>query len=152
MSSSSSNWLNTNRSVKELPTQEGKVALIETGAFLVVDKQTNPGGAVSAMKYGGEIFCFAANCPQCKIPMTKAKALPPNEETNNKAPRVSCDFCKATYNLKTGEKLTEQASTGMFGGIAKAVLNSVQDAGALETYELGEKNGKIMFTMDGMQL
>ena len=61
------NWLNTNESVKELPSKDGEVTLIETGAFLVVNKQTNPKGAVSAMKYGGQIYCFEANCPQCKV-------------------------------------------------------------------------------------
>ena len=81
--------------------------------------------------------------------MTKAKVLPPNDETENKAPRVTCDLCKSTYNLKTGAKLEAIESAGIFGGIAKAVLGS-KDTGSLATYELGEKNGKIMFTMEGM--
>lgn len=80
--------------------------------------------------------------------MTKAYPLPPNEETNNKAPRVACDFCQSTYNLKTGDKLTPQQPKGIFGGIAKAVLGSSTDSGPLKTYELGEKNGKIMFNID----
>jgi len=141
--------LNTNKSVKELPKEEGKVALIETGAFLLVNKQTNPGGAAGTVKYGGNVFCFEANCPQCKVPMTKAKVLPPNDETDNKAPRLSCDLCKSTYNLKTGQKLEASEAAGFLGGIAKAVLNS-QDSGDMDTYQLGEKNGKIMFTMKGM--
>jgi len=148
-SSPSSNWLNTNKSVKELPTEDSKIVLIETGAFLLVNKQTNPKGAVSAMKYGGQTYCFEANCPQCKIPMSKAKSYPPNEETNNKVPRVACDLCKSTYNMKTGEKLKAEESTGLFGGIAKSVLGS-QESDPLSTYQLGEKNGKIMFFMDGM--
>lgn len=143
------NWLNTNESVKELPSKDGEVTLIETGAFLVVNKQTNPKGAVSAMKYGGQIYCFEANCPQCKIPMAKAKGLPPNDETKNKVPRVACDFCKSTYNLKTGEILKAEETSGFFGGIAKSVLGA-QESAPLTTYQLGEKNGKIMFTMDGM--
>jgi len=148
-SGSNSNWLNTNKSVKELPAEEGKVTLIETGAFLLVNKQTNPGGAAAVVKYGGETFCFEANCAQCKVPMTKAKILAPNDETNNKAPRVACDLCKYTYNLKTGDKVESAESTGFLGGIAKSVLGS-QEGGNMETYQLGEKNGKIMFTMDGM--
>jgi len=148
-SSPASNWLNTNKSVKELPTEDSKIVLIETGAFLLVNKQTNPKGAVGAMKYGGQTYCFESNCPQCKIPMTKAKSYPPNEETNNKVPRVACDFCKSTYNMKTGEKLKAVESTGLFGGIAKSVLGS-QESEALATYQLGEKNGKVMFFMDGM--
>lgn len=79
--------------------------------------------------------------------MTKAYPLPPNDETKNQAPRVACDFCQSTYNLKTGEKLTSQESKGIFGGLAKAVLGA-QESGPLSTYQLGEKNGKIMFNLD----
>jgi len=145
------NWLDTNKSVKELPTEEGKVAMIETGAFLLVDKGTNPGGAAATVKYGGDVFCFEAACPQCKVPMLKAKVLPPNEETDNKSPRVSCDLCKSTYNLKTGEKLEAAESTGFLGGIAKAVLGANEETDVMAVYQLGQKDGKIMFNMDGMQ-
>lgn len=81
--------------------------------------------------------------------MTKAKILPANDETDNKAPRVTCDLCKSTYNLRTGEKLEAAEVTGFLGGIAKSVLGS-KDGGNLATYQLGEKNGKIMFFMEGM--
>ena len=84
-----------------------------------------------------------------QIPLTKSKILAPNEETKNKAPRISCDLCKYTYNLRTGEQLEESEATGFFGGIAKSVLGS-QEGGDLPTYQLGEKNGRIMFTMEGM--
>lgn len=144
------NWLNTNKSIKELPEEEGKVKMIETGAFLLVDKGTNPNGAAATVKYEGEVYCFEASCPQCKIPMLKAKVLPANDETGNKAPRISCDLCKSTYNLKTGEKLEAAESTGFLGGIAKAVLGA-NEGGNMDTYKLGEKNGKIMFNMEGMQ-
>lgn len=83
--------------------------------------------------------------------MTKAKALPPNEETQrtNNAPRVACDFCQSTYNLKSGERLeSQQGNGGLFGGIAKAVLGANKDSGPLNIYQLGEKNDKIMFSMD----
>mmetsp|Transcript_47201 Transcript_47201/g.137295 ORF Transcript_47201/g.137295 Transcript_47201/m.137295 type:complete len:211 (+) Transcript_47201:92-724(+) len=146
-STSNRNWIQTKNTVKDLPQEEGKVGLIETGAFLIVDKATNPNGAVSVVKYGPETYCFAVNCPKCKIPMTKAKTLPPNEETNNVAPRIACDFCKSTYNLKTGAPVQPQEAAGIFGNIAKAVL-SAQDAGRLPTYQLAEKNGKILFSMD----
>lgn len=80
--------------------------------------------------------------------MTKAKALPPNEETQNKAPRVVCDFCQSTYNLQTGERLkSQEQGGGILGGIAKAVMGA-QTSGPLSVYRLGEKNGKIMFGMD----
>ena len=82
--------------------------------------------------------------------MLKAKVLPPNDETDNKSPRISCDLCKATYNLKNGDKLESSEGSGIFGGIAKAVLGA-NEAGPMDTYQLGEKNGKIMFNMEGMQ-
>jgi len=145
------NWLQVpDKTTKDLPVEEGKVLLLETNAFLLKNAQTNPNGAVSVLKYEGETYCFDANCPNCKIPMTKAKALPPNEETEqtNNAPRVACDFCQSTYNLKSGEKLESQQGGGLFGGIAKAVLGANKDAGTLQIYQLGEKNDKIMFSMD----
>ena len=61
------NWLNTNKSVKELPEEEGKVKMIETGAFLLVDKGTNPNGAAATVKYEDNVYCFEASCPQCKV-------------------------------------------------------------------------------------
>lgn len=85
------NWVNTNQKVDVLPKEEGKVTLLETGAFLLKDAATNPNGAVGVTKYGREMHCFDSACPQCKIPLTKAKVLPPNEETAS-APRLSCDF------------------------------------------------------------
>ncbi len=83
--------------------------------------------------------------------MLKAKVLPPNDETDNKAPRVSCDLCKSTYNLKTGEKVESAEASGFFGGIAKAVLGANEDKDVMDIYQLGEKDGKIMFNMEGMQ-
>ena len=41
--------------------------MIETGAFLLVDKGTNPNGAAATVKYEGDIYCFEASCPQCKV-------------------------------------------------------------------------------------
>ena len=82
--------------------------------------------------------------------MLKAKVLPPNDETDNKAPRVACDLCKSTYNLKTGEKVASDGSTGILGGIAKAVLGAKEE-GDMAIYQLGEKDGNIMFNMKGMQ-
>lgn len=87
----SRNWVDTKQKVTVLPKEEGTVTLLDTGVFLLVDKATNPTGAVCVMKYGPETHCFSSSCPQCKIPMTKAKALPPSSETGT-APRISCDF------------------------------------------------------------
>jgi nitrite reductase/ring-hydroxylating ferredoxin subunit len=141
------NWLNVPaKTVKDLPNEEGKVILLDTQAFLLVDKATNPTGAVCVMKYGPETFCFSSSCPQCKIPLTKAKVSPPNEESK-KAPRLACDFCKSTFELKTGKKVASEENTGFLGGIAKAVL-SAQESAPLPIYQLAEKNGKILFSMD----
>ena len=141
------NWITVPKSSKkDLPKKEGQVSLLNTQAFLLVDKNTNPTGAVSVAKYEGQTYCFSASCPSCKIPMTKAKCLPASEETGT-APRVSCDFCKATFNLKTGEQVESTESSGFLGGIAKAVL-SAQDSTPLPVYSLAEKDGKILFAMD----
>ena len=103
---------------------------------------------LSAPSHRCRCFCFYF-VSFFQIPFTKAKVLEPNDETSNKDPRVACDLCKSTYNLKTGDKLAAAGASGLLGGLAKAVLSS-QDTGNLDTYQLGEKNGKIMFTMEGM--
>jgi nitrite reductase/ring-hydroxylating ferredoxin subunit len=145
--SSSTNWIIVPKiSVKDLPKEEGIVSLINTQALKLVDKGTNPTGAVSVIKYGADTYCFSVQCPSCKIPLTKAKALPPSEETG-KAPRLACDFCKATFNLKTGEKVKAIEGSGILGNIAKAVLQS-KETGPLPIYKLGEKSGKILFSTD----
>jgi nitrite reductase/ring-hydroxylating ferredoxin subunit len=54
---------------------------------------------------------------------------------------------KATFNIRTGEKVASEEKTGFLGGIAQAVL-STQETAPLPIYDLGEKNGKILFCMD----
>lgn len=54
---------------------------------------------------------------------------------------------KATFNIKTGEKVESEEKIGFLGGIAKAVL-SAQENGPLPVYQLGEKNGNILLSMD----
>ena len=147
-SGSSRNWqIIPNQTTAALPKNDGKVVLMETNLENFKDNVANPTGAIAMIQTDGETFCFSSSCPSCKIPLTKAKALPPNDETKNSgnAPRISCDFCKSTYNLKTGEKLQAQEATGLFGGIAKSVL-SAKESGPLPTYQLGEKDGKILIS------
>jgi nitrite reductase/ring-hydroxylating ferredoxin subunit len=148
-SSSSRNWLPVpNQTTKALPTEEGKVTLLETNVKTLVDAGTNPAGAVSVVKYGKETYCFSVQCPSCKIPLTKAKVLPANEETAaNNSPRLSCDFCKATYSLKTGEKLKSESASGILGSIAKTLI-SASPSGPLPVYQLGEKDGKILISLN----
>jgi nitrite reductase/ring-hydroxylating ferredoxin subunit len=148
-SSSSRNWLPVpNQTTKALPTEEGKVTLLETNVKTLVDAGTNPAGAVSVVKYGKETYCFSVQCPSCKIPLTKAKVLPANEETaTNNSPRLSCDFCKATYSLKTGEKLKSESASGILGNIAKTLI-SASPSGPLPVYQLGEKDGKMLISLN----
>ena len=131
----------------KLPEQEGKVSFINTELPTLKNSATNPTGAVSVLKYKGETFCFDSSCPSCKIPLTKAKVFDPNEESG-KAPRLLCDFCKATYNLKTGEKLQESAEkAGLFGGVVKNIF-AAQESAPLNVYKLGEKGGKLLIALD----
>jgi nitrite reductase/ring-hydroxylating ferredoxin subunit len=148
-SSSSRNWLPVpNQTTKALPTEDGKITLLETNVKTLVDAGTNPAGTVSVVKYGKETYCFSVSCPSCKIPLTKAKVLPANEETaTNNSPRLSCDFCKSTYSLKTGEKLKSESASGIFGTIAKTLI-SASPSGPLPVYQLGEKDGKILISLN----
>ena len=142
------NWqLIPNQTTDALPKTEGKVVLMETNLESFKDSVANPTGAIAMIKTDGETFCFSSSCPSCKIPLTKAQVLPANDETakTGKSPRIACDFCKATYNLKTGEKLKSQEATGLFGGIAKSVLSS-QSSGPLPIYQLGEKDNQILIS------
>jgi len=141
------NWIPIQVSAKSLPTTENKVELIDTNLITMKNAQTNPTGAVSVMKYGKQTYCFSVNCPSCKIPLTKAQALEGTKESSNQ-PRLVCDFCKATYNLKTGEKLESAVpNPGILGGIAKSIF-SAKDNGPLPVYQLGEKNGKLVIALE----
>merc|ERR1712232_1195483 len=120
---------------------------IDTMATELIDGATNPTGAVAVANYGDKTYCFSASCPSCKIPLVKAKVYPPNDETNNADPRLSCDFCKATFNVKTGDRLAESAeSSGIFGNVVKGLF-SAQDSVPLQTYDLGEKDGKVLINL-----
>lgn len=131
-------------SMSDLPQDENKVTLVDTMAPQLINKQTNPTGAVSVTNYKGKTYCFASSCPACKIPMNKAKIFEPNEDTDNKDPRIACDFCSSTYNMRTGEKLETNAkgTGGIFGGVAKALF-SAQPNEPIPVYALGEKNKKV---------
>lgn len=145
-SARSSNWVPVAglKTVADLPKEEGKVVLVETMADELKNAQTNPNGAVGVVNYFGKTFCLSSACTACKIPLTKAKVCPPTEETNNVDPRLACDFCSATYNLRTGEKVSDEKSTGgIFGGAVRGLFGS-STAGDLPVYDLGEKNGKVV--------
>lgn len=141
------NWIPIAVSAKALPSENNKVGLIDTNLPTMKNSQINPTGAVSVIKYKDQTYCFAVNCPSCKIPLTKAQAIDGNTESG-KQPRLVCDFCKATYNLKTGAKLPSAVpNAGILGGIAKTIF-SAKDSGPLPVYKLGEKNGKLVIALD----
>jgi len=131
---------------KDLPKEEGKIGLIETMALPLVDRNTNPQGAVSVLKHDDDMFCFSVSCPSCKIPLTKAKVLPASDDSKG-APRLSCDFCKSTYSLTTGEQLESAEQTGLLGGIAKSLFSANKEAGPLPVYALGERDGRVMISL-----
>lgn len=148
--SSSINWCPIPPNQK-LPQEEGKIGLLDTNLPTMKNAATNPTGAVGVARYREEMFCFASSCPSCKIPITRAKILPPPspESNNNNSPRLSCGFCQATYNLKSGVRLATDESGGFFGGVVKSILSAdPKNAGPLPTYKLGERNGKIVIAVD----
>lgn len=141
------NWIPIQVTTKELPKENNVVGIIDTNLPTMKVSQTNPTGAVSVIKYKDITYCFSINCPSCKIPLTKAKVIDGDMSSNNQ-PRIVCDLCKSTYNVKTGEKLKSAIDNpGILGGIAKTIFSS-QDTGNLKTYKLGEKNGKLLIALD----
>jgi nitrite reductase/ring-hydroxylating ferredoxin subunit len=134
---------------QKLPEAEGAVTLMDTELTTMKNGATNPTGAVGVVKYEGQTYCFSSACPSCKIPLLKAKVFPGvvDPAAENKAPRLACDFCKSTYNLKTGNKVAAVETGGFFGSIVKSVMQS-QASGGLPIYKLGEKNGKLLICVD----
>mmetsp|Transcript_9512 Transcript_9512/g.19719 ORF Transcript_9512/g.19719 Transcript_9512/m.19719 type:complete len:249 (+) Transcript_9512:15-761(+) len=128
-------------SLKALPQEEGVVKLVDTLVPALINKQTNPTGAVSIVNYMGTTYCFSSSCSSCKIPVTQARVLPPNEETGNKDPRLQCDFCGATYNLRTGEPVKKE------GGKLLGFLFSKSENVPLPVYALGEQGGKVFINV-----
>lgn len=132
------------KSISEMPRAEGTVSVVETGAYALKDPRTNPNGAVSVVNYKGETYCFSVSCPTCKIPLTKSSVLDPTDESNDH-PRISCDFCTATFDLRTGKALTRDTSgkKNLLAGVVSSLM-STKDDEELPTYELGEKNGMVL--------
>lgn len=132
-------------SVRDLPTQEGKIQIVDTLVKKLIDGATNPTGAVCVVKHKAGTYCFSASCPSCKIPLNKAKVLEPSDETGSD-PRLSCDFCSATFNLRTGERVASVGGSGIFSGVVKGLF-SKQENVPLDVYALGEKDGKVVINL-----
>ena len=132
-------------SMKDLPTEEGKVKIIDTMAEGLKNGATNPTGAVAVIKYGPATYCTSVACSACKIPLNKAKIAGPSSETA-RDPRIICDFCAATFNLRTGQRVASEGGNGILGGITKALF-SAKSAESLPVYALGEKDGKVLINL-----
>jgi len=146
--SKKTNWVPVSgvSSMADLPQEENKVQLVETMAPQLMNSQINPSGAVSVVNFDGKTYCFSSSCSSCKIPLSKAKVFPPTEETGDH-PRLACDFCSATFNIRTGEKVSEAGGTGgLFGGVVKGLMGS-KPTDVLPTYDLGEKNGQVFINL-----
>jgi nitrite reductase/ring-hydroxylating ferredoxin subunit len=147
------NWCPTPIPRSDLPTIENQVVLLETQLPLLKNRQTNPKGAVAVTKYDGQTYCFDIACPACKIPLTKAicRTIPDVDDDEYVLEVITCDFCKATYELETGERQTESADQqmGFLGSMANKVFaSSPANSGPLKFYKLGEKNGQVLISFD----
>jgi len=130
-------WVPTSiKSIAALPKESNVVKLVDTGVPALVNKQTNPGGAVSIVNRDGQTYCFAASCPSCQIPMAKATVLDPTAETGAD-PRLACDFCGSTYNMRTGAPVKKEK------GKMLGFLFSKSEDKTLPVYGLGEQKGKV---------
>lgn len=149
-SGKNTNWLPVKgiSSADDLPTEEegNTIKLVDTYADVLMDGATNPNGAVCVLAYGGKTYCCAVNCSTCKIPLNKATLYEPNDATDNIDPRICCDFCKTTFNLRTGVRIENAVASGLVGGIVKGLFSASSKA-PLKTYELGEKNGQIVINL-----
>lgn len=133
-----SKWAQTTiPSIESLPKEKNEVQLINTDVPSLMDKGTNPKGAVSIVNYDTKTYCFSSACASCKIPLTKAKVLEANDETGNSDARLQCDFCGATYNLRTGSPVQKE------GGKILGFLFSKSENVPLPVYGLGEQGGKV---------
>ncbi|KAL9187380.1 hypothetical protein ACHAXT_001483 [Thalassiosira profunda] len=135
------NWVPTSiPSIESLPKEKNAVNLVDTAVPSLIDKATNPTGAVSVVNYGDKTYCFSSACGSCKIPLTKAKVLEGNDETGDDA-RLQCDFCGATYNLRNGAPVQKK------GGKLMGFLFSKSDNVPLPVYGLGEQGGKVFINV-----
>mmetsp|Transcript_1375 Transcript_1375/g.2031 ORF Transcript_1375/g.2031 Transcript_1375/m.2031 type:complete len:222 (+) Transcript_1375:144-809(+) len=133
-------------SMSDLPQEENVVKFIDTKATTLTKGATNPTGAVAVVNYKGNTYCCSAACSSCQVPLSKAQVLPPNEETGNANPRLACDFCGATYNIKTGEVLEDAGKKGLMGNIIGGLIASKGKV-PLPTYDLGEQKGKVFINL-----
>jgi len=148
-STPSTNWVKVSglKSISDINSDEGKIQLVDTMAQQLMNGATNPTGAVAVLKYGGRTYCLSSSCSSCKIPLTKAKVAEPNEETGGKDPRIVCDFCSATFNVRTGDRLEDEKAAGLMGGLVKGLMSSNKGQETMVTYDLGERDGAVLINL-----
>jgi nitrite reductase/ring-hydroxylating ferredoxin subunit len=84
--------------------------------------------------------------------MNKAKILPPPEAGLLEAPRLSCDFCGSTFNLRTGEPVddatkSEGAGGNMLGGMVKGLMKS-RGRKPIKVYALSsDDKGRVLISL-----
>jgi nitrite reductase/ring-hydroxylating ferredoxin subunit len=143
-SSSNNSWIQTSiPSIDSLPQEQNMVKVIDTNVPKLIDKNTNPTGAVSIVNIDKQTYCFSSSCAGCKIPLPKAEILSPNDETNGVDPRLRCDFCGATYNLRTGVRLTKKDGSEGWKPLGFLFGNANGENNPLPVYALGERGGKV---------
>jgi len=144
------NWIQTSiTSTDFAKLPEGKIELLDTNVLTLKDSLTNPTGAVSVLKQNGETFCFSSSCPSCKIPLSKAKILEPTSSRSSTV--VACTFCKSAYDLKSGKKTEvspDEAGGGIFAGLAQGLFKMQGKNDPLPMYQLGEKDGKLLISIN----
>ena len=145
------NWCPVNPPGQKLPAEVNQIGLLDTNLPTMKKTATNPTGAVAVVKSDNDqTYCFASSCPSCQIPLTKAKVIEATEMTAPH-PRLVCDFCKATYSLKDGERLSGEDAAkeggGVFGGLVKSVF-SAKGSDPLKMYKLGQKGKDLVIAVD----
>jgi nitrite reductase/ring-hydroxylating ferredoxin subunit len=136
------NWLPLPVATTALPQKDGEIGILDTELFTLKNGATNPTGAVAVARQDGQTFCFSIGCPSCQIPLNKAKLV-----TREGQPILGCAFCKASFNLRTGQKVEALEKGGIFGGVVQSLF-SAKDSGPLTMYKLAEKNGKLLIALD----
>lgn len=136
------NWLPLPVATSALPQKDGEIGILDTELFTLKNGATNPTGAVTVARQNGQTFCFSIGCPSCQIPLNKAKLV-----TREGQPILGCTFCKASFNLRTGQKVEAIEKGGIFGGVVQSIF-SAKDSGPLTMYKLAEKNGKLLIALD----
>ncbi|GMI25890.1 hypothetical protein TeGR_g948 [Tetraparma gracilis] len=145
-SGSSSKFFKTPALATSLPAEDGAVALLETMAPPLINAGTNPNGAIAVARFAGKLFAFQSGCETCQFPFKKAKLLPAAEDSGED-PRLACDFCGCTYNLRTGAPLKD---AGVSGNVMGKMVRSTNTKGrsGVRVFELAEDDkGRVLLKL-----